>query len=135
MSSEHACRMTPGSLGSSKSISAALSTLVRAVASSLPNALFQCAVELIATSLNFPEGCLYGRFVTGDRCVASNSAEPAGVIFRNRASSTCCSGRSRILSFRSSGLIVVPDPAESWEDRDGGKPANVAVVGDPFELA
>ena len=102
ISSEHAWSMTPASFGASKSISVEPSKLALAVAMSLPKAPFHWVVELIASSLNFPVFF----FTTGDRWVGSNSEDPAGVIFRRRDSSTCCSGRSRILNLRSSGLTI-----------------------------
>ena len=102
ISSEHAWSITPASLGASRSISVELSKLALAVARSLPKAPFHCVVELMASSLKFPT-----LFFTGDtRWVGSYSEDPGGVIFRRRDSSTCCSGRSRILNLRSSGLTI-----------------------------
>ncbi len=123
ISSAHACSKTPGSWGSSKSMSAELSILARALATRRPKAPFHCAVELIAISLNLPGRRLYGRFVTGERWVASNSADPGGVILRKRTSSTCCRGNSRIRSLRSSGVTGVCSACESVEGaRERGAP-------------
>lgn len=113
--------------------------LARALATSLPKAPFHCDVELMAISLNLVGRRLYGKFVTGESCVASNSPEPAGVILRRRTSSTCCKGKSRILSLRSSGVTGMCNACESPEGaRERGNPGPCEIeeaIALPFEWA
>ena len=104
ISSAHAWRITPGSLGSSKSISAPLSKLDLGLDRRRLNANFHCEVELTVISFPFAAVPKQGRSVTGNRRVASISEDPAEDKRRRRASSTCCSGRRRIFSRRCSGV-------------------------------
>ena len=94
-SCEHACRIAPGSSGSSQSTPSWLSKLVRSDLISRLKAFFQGVVELMAISL---DTCLWG----GLRWVASDSPDPAMVKRRIRVCSTWMRGSNRGTMQRSS---------------------------------
>lgn len=110
ISSAQAFNTMPGSFGFSQSISAPLSMLSLTEASSFPKATFHWNVEWIVISLNFvvPLRCTRpeGNVLRKPRRVASFSIDPVGLSFRIRTSSICRNGRSRILSLRSSSVIL-----------------------------
>lgn len=107
ISSEQACKTTPGSFESLKSMSC-VSALDRAVVGiSLLNAFFQGVKEFTAISCEpLADRTEYGRLVKEVRWVASKSGDPGGANLRRRASSTCCRGERRILSLRCSEVRV-----------------------------